>query len=83
METNRVKFSEFLLDTKEKVLLRQGKPVSITPKAFELLLVLLENHGHLVEKNELMKKVWADSFVEESNLTYTMSLLRIVLGDEK
>ena len=83
LETNKVRFGEFLFDAREKVLLCAGKPVSITPKALELLLVLLENHGHLVEKDALMKKVWADSFVEEGNLAYTMRLLRIVLGDEK
>jgi Tol biopolymer transport system component/DNA-binding winged helix-turn-helix (wHTH) protein len=83
LETKKVKFGEFLFDAKEKVLFRQGKPVSITPKTFELLIVLVKNHGHLVEKNDLMKAVWTDSFVEESNLTYTISLLRIALGDEK
>lgn len=83
LETNSFEFGEFLLDTREKVLLRNHKPLSITPKAFQLLLVLVKNHGHLVEKAELMKTVWADSFVEESNLTYTMRLLRVVLDDSR
>ncbi len=83
LKTNKFKFDEFLFDAQEKVLFREGKPVSITPKVFELLLVLIENHGHLVEKNELIKKVWADSFVEDGNLAYTMRLLRIALGDDK
>lgn len=83
LEINSFKFAEFILEKKEKVLLREGKPVSITPKAFQLLLVLVENHGHLVEKDELMKAVWEDSFVEEGNLSYTMLLLRKILGDDK
>jgi DNA-binding winged helix-turn-helix (wHTH) protein/Tol biopolymer transport system component len=82
LETNDFEFDEFLLDTKQKVLLREGKPVSITPKAFQLLLTLVENHGRLVEKDELMKAVWADSFVEEGNLAFTIGLLRKALGDE-
>ena len=82
LETHNFEFGEFLLDAKEKVLLRDGKPLSITPKAFQLLFVLLENHGHLVEKDELMKSVWADSFVEEGNITFTIGLLRKLLGDD-
>ncbi|MEO6052296.1 MAG: winged helix-turn-helix domain-containing protein [Pyrinomonadaceae bacterium] len=82
LENNNFEFGELLLDTREKVLLRGGKPLPITPKAFELLLVLVENHGHLVEKDELMKLVWADSFVEEGNLTFTIGLLRKLLEDD-
>jgi DNA-binding winged helix-turn-helix (wHTH) protein/Tol biopolymer transport system component len=81
LETQSFEFGEFLLDAKEKVLLRDGKPLPITPKAFRLLLVLVENHGHLVEKDRLMKSVWADIFVEEGNLTFTIRLLRKSLGD--
>ena len=81
-EINSFEFGDFLLDTKEKILLRQGKLLSITPKVFQLLLVLVENHGHIVEKNRLMELVWADSFVEESNLTFTMRQLRKILGDD-
>ncbi|MEP7037233.1 MAG: winged helix-turn-helix domain-containing protein [Acidobacteriota bacterium] len=82
LETQSFKFGEFFLDGKEKVLLRDGKTLSITPKAFELLFVLIEKHGQLIEKSELMKAVWADSFVEEGNLTFTISLLRKALGDD-
>lgn len=81
-ETNNFEFDDFLLNTKEKVLLREGKPVSITPKTFQLLLALIENYGHIVEKNELMKTIWADSFVEDGNLTFTVNLLRKALRDE-
>ncbi|HEX8736818.1 MAG TPA: winged helix-turn-helix domain-containing protein [Pyrinomonadaceae bacterium] len=83
LETNGFEFEEFLLDTKEKVLWRAGKPVAITPKTFQLLLALVENHGRLVEKDELMRTVWADSYVETGNLTFTINLVRKALGDEK
>jgi Tol biopolymer transport system component/DNA-binding winged helix-turn-helix (wHTH) protein len=82
LETNDFEFGEFLLDTKEKVLFREGKPVPVTPKTFQLLSALVENHGRLVEKEELMKMVWADSFVEAGNLSFTMRLLRKALGDD-
>ncbi len=81
LETHNFEFGEFLLDAREKVLLRDGKPIPITPKAFQLLFLLVEKHGHLVEKNELMKSVWADSFVEEGNITFTIGLLRKLLED--
>ncbi len=80
--THNLEFGEFLVDTQEKVLLRHGKPLQITPKAFELLFVLLEKHNHLVEKDELMKTVWPESFVEEANITFTIGLLRKVLDDD-
>ena len=82
LEMQKFEFGDFLLDAKEKVLQRDGKPLPVTPKALELLLVLVENHGHLVEKNELMKAVWADSFVEEGNLAFTIRLLRKALDDD-
>lgn len=82
LETNSFEFGEFRLDAKEKVLLRNGSPVSATPKTLQLLLALVENHGHIVEKNELMKAVWANSFVEEGNLSFTINLLRKILDDD-
>jgi Tol biopolymer transport system component/DNA-binding winged helix-turn-helix (wHTH) protein len=56
--------------------------VELTPKGFELLCVFVENHGRLLQKDELMDKIWADSFVEESNLTFNIRQLRKVLGDD-
>jgi DNA-binding winged helix-turn-helix (wHTH) protein/TolB-like protein len=73
-------FGPYLLDTAEKLLLRNGEPVRLTPKAFETLLALIERRGHLVKKDELMKVVWADAFVEESNLTNNVYALRKMLG---
>lgn len=74
-------FGGFLLDPGQRLLLHQGKPVSLTPKAFELLVFLLENGGQLLTKDELMRKLWPDSFVEEANLTVNVSALRKALGD--
>src|SRR6185436_15885907 len=58
-----------------------GERVALTPKAFETLVALIERRGHLVEKDQLMKLVWPDSFVEESNLTNNISTLRKALSD--
>lgn len=83
LETNSFEFEGFVLDGEERVLLSDGKPVPLTPKALLLLKVLIENHGRLLEKRELMEAVWPDSFVEEGNLPYTANLLRKALGDNK
>ena len=61
--------------------MRDGERVSMSPRVFDLLLVLVENAGRLVSKETLMSQVWADSFVEEGNLNQTVSRLRRVLGD--
>ena len=74
-------FGPFRLDTGERRLLRAGQPVSLTPKAFDLLVYLVERHGRLVSKKDLLSAVWSDTFVEEANLTYTISALRKALGD--
>jgi TolB-like protein/DNA-binding winged helix-turn-helix (wHTH) protein/Tfp pilus assembly protein PilF len=76
-------FGPYRLDTAEQLLLRDGKPVSLTPKAFETLVALVERSGHLVEKEELMKLVWSDAFVEESNLTNNVAAIRKLLGQGK
>ena len=75
-------FGDFRLDTKEKMLMRDGKPVALTPKAFEILCLFVKNHGRLIEKDELMQKIWANSFVEESNLTFNIRQLRKTLDDD-
>src|SRR4051812_14058964 len=74
-------FGPYRLDTAERLLLREGRPVPLTPKVFETLIVLVERRGRLVEKEELMKTVWPDSFVEEANLTNNVSILRKTLGE--
>src|SRR5258707_2544836 len=73
-------FGSFQLDPAERLLLCEGRPVPMTPKAFDMLVALVERSGHLVEKEELMKAVWPDSFVEEGNLCVTVSLLRKALN---
>ncbi len=74
-------FGAFRLDARERLLLHEGETVSLTPKAFDMLVTLVENSGHLVEKNELMRKLWPDSFVEEGSLAQNVSLLRKALGE--
>lgn len=76
-------FGPFTLDPAERVLTREGRPVPLTPKAFDLLVVLVENGGHLLGKKDLMEAVWPDSFVEEGNLTFTVSSLRKALGEDR
>lgn len=74
-------FGPFRLDTAERLLLRNGERVALTPKVFETLVALVEHRGHLIEKDQLMKLVWPNSFVEESNLTNNISSLRKALGE--
>jgi Tol biopolymer transport system component/DNA-binding winged helix-turn-helix (wHTH) protein len=75
------KFADFAVDLDQRVLLRGDNPVPLTPKVFDTLLVLLEQHGRLVTKDQLMSRLWPDSFVEESNLTFNIQQLRRALGD--
>ena len=74
-------FGRFRVKSYERVLLRGEEPVPLTPKAFDILLTLLENGGRIVPKDDLMKKVWPNTFVEEGNLTQNVSLLRKALGE--
>jgi Tol biopolymer transport system component/DNA-binding winged helix-turn-helix (wHTH) protein len=69
-------FGPFRINVAERLLLREGEAVPLTPKAFETLLLLVESCGHTVEKDELMRRLWPDTFVEEANLTNNISLLR-------
>ncbi|OLC95167.1 MAG: hypothetical protein AUH86_12610 [Acidobacteria bacterium 13_1_40CM_4_58_4] len=74
-------FGSYRLDAVERVLLRDGQPVTLPPKDLETLLVLVERAGHIVEKEELLEKVWPGVFVEEGNLARHIFNLRQVLGD--
>ncbi len=74
-------FGKFRVDAPEKILFDGAEVVSLTPKAFETLLLLIENCGHAVSKEEIMQTVWADSFVEENNLAQNICFLRKVLGE--
>jgi DNA-binding winged helix-turn-helix (wHTH) protein/TolB-like protein/Tfp pilus assembly protein PilF len=82
MKSGRLyKFDSFCLDASEHQLLNNREVVPLTPKVFETLLVLVENSGHIVKKEELITAVWPDSFVEESSLTQNISLIRKALGE--
>jgi DNA-binding winged helix-turn-helix (wHTH) protein/TolB-like protein/tetratricopeptide (TPR) repeat protein len=74
-------FGPFRVDESERLLLRGEEIVPLTPKAFEMLLVLVECSGHVLTKEELMKRVWPDSFVEEANLSHNIYKLREALGE--
>jgi DNA-binding winged helix-turn-helix (wHTH) protein/Tol biopolymer transport system component len=78
---SNVQFGPFFLDVRERVLRRDGQPVPVTPKAFDLLAALAEQPGRLISKEELLQKVWPDTFVEEANLAYNVFALRKALGD--
>lgn len=82
IDSNFYEFSDFRLDLSEKVLLRNGEPVPLTPKVFDTLEIFVRNPGRLIEKGELLEKLWPDSFVEESNLTSNVKMLRKALGDD-
>ncbi len=75
-------FSDFRVDVKNNLLEHHGIAVPMTPKVFETLVLLLENAGNLVEKDEMMAKIWNDRFVEESNLTFNIKMLRKALQDD-
>lgn len=75
-------FGAFRLDVAERMLLREGEVVPLTPKVFDILVILVENSGHLLEREELLSAVWDDSFVEEANLTVSVSALRKALGEQ-
>ena len=81
VNNNLYEFANFSLDPQNRVLRRSGATVPLTPKAFDLLLVLVQNAGRIVSKDDLMKAVWPDSFVEESNLTQTVFMVRKVLDE--
>lgn len=74
-------FDRFRLDPAEQRLLCDGELVPLTPKAFQILCALIRSNGRLLNKEELIKKVWPNSFVEEANLSVNISALRRALGD--
>src|SRR5690242_18296926 len=76
------RFGPFIVDSVQHTVSRDGEPVPLTPKTFDLLLLLLENQGRLLTKDELMKTLWPDSFVDESNLTQQISMVRKALGQK-
>lgn len=76
-------FDGFRVDVNERLLFKDNREVSLTPKVFDTLLMLVENSGHVLTKKELMQQVWPDSFVEENNLAQNISILRKALGKSR
>ena len=81
LERRHYQFADFRVDPVRRLLLRGGESLPITSKAFSTLLVLLEGRGEVIEKGDLIRRVWGDAFVTEANLTQNISSLRKVLGD--
>jgi DNA-binding winged helix-turn-helix (wHTH) protein/Flp pilus assembly protein TadD len=80
-ERHNFEFGPFLLNSRKRILLRDGEPVPLTPKALEILMLLVENHGEVLVKDELMEAIWPDTVVEEGNLNRNISTLRKALGE--
>ena len=76
-------FGPFRVDTADRLILRDGQSIPLTPKAFDTLTALLESGGRLIEKEELIKRVWPDTFVEEGNLAHNIWTIRKALGDDE
>jgi eukaryotic-like serine/threonine-protein kinase len=74
-------FGPFRVDAEKETLLRAGEPVALTPKTFQILLVLVRHSQEIVTKDDLLKTVWPDTFVEEANLSRTIFMLRKALGE--
>ncbi|HEU5459553.1 MAG TPA: transcriptional regulator, partial [Pyrinomonadaceae bacterium] len=74
-------FGPYRLDSGKRVLTRTGETISLTPKSTDILIILVTNAGELVEKDELIREVWPDTFVEEANLTQNIFRLRKALDD--
>ncbi len=74
-------FGSFRIDTVKRLLLRDGEPIALKAKCFEMLQVLVEARGQVLDKDELMRRVWTDTIVEESNITVYISTLRKALGE--
>jgi TolB-like protein/DNA-binding winged helix-turn-helix (wHTH) protein/Tfp pilus assembly protein PilF len=82
-KSHSYEFGPFRLDPLKRRLLRGGEALRLTPKAFDLLLVLVEESGRTVEKDELLERVWAGTIVEENNLNQNITALRKLLGDSR
>lgn len=84
LEVSReVSFGDFTLDAIHRRLFKHGEPISLNPKAFDLLATLVEHHGSVLSKSDLLDKVWPGQFVEENNLTVHIAALRKALGESK
>src|SRR3954469_22508320 len=75
-------FGDCTLDTEKRLLIHDGQPITLAPKTFDLLVVLVESEGRALSKSELMQALWPDTFVEEANLSFQISTLRKALGED-
>src|SRR5713101_7325472 len=75
-------FGSFRLDTAKRLLTREGAHLTLPPKTFDLLLLLVESRGRVFTKKELISALWPDTFVEDANLTFQISTLRKALGPD-
>ena len=82
-ELHIYEFDDFRIDPRARLLLRRGEPVPLTPRVFDTLLYLVQNHGKVLQKEELMTKIWPDAVVEENNLNQNVSTLRRVFGESR
>ncbi|MEZ5427070.1 MAG: winged helix-turn-helix domain-containing protein [Pyrinomonadaceae bacterium] len=80
--TSIYEFDGYSLIPSERLLKYNGEPVSLSPKVFDVLVILVESNGHLIEKDELLDRLWPDTFVEEATLARTISRLRKALGED-
>jgi DNA-binding winged helix-turn-helix (wHTH) protein len=80
---NFYEFDSFQIDVRRRLLLHEGRPVRVTPKAFDILLGLVQSGGRVISKDEMMTTIWPNCFVEEGNLAQNIFLLRRVLGERK
>src|SRR2546426_10951756 len=78
---NLYEFGPFRVDPRERQLLRNGQLVPLRPKVFDILLLLVQNRGHILSKDEVMKLVWPNTAVEEGNIARNVSTLRNALGE--
>src|SRR5713226_5041541 len=76
-------FGRFRLYAAQRILVHNGEPVALTPKGFDTLLLLVESRGQILEKDELMRALWPETFVEEGNLNQIIFVVRKVLGDDR
>ena len=82
-ERDIYEFDDFRLDAVKRVLLRRGELLPLTPRVFDTLLYFVRLHGKVIKKDELMRAIWPDSFVEENNLNQNVSTLRRALGKHR
>ena len=83
LNNGHFKFGDFEIDAARRILRRDGEPLPLPSKTFEVLLALVERRGEVLSKDELFDSVWPGQFVEEGNLTVHISNLRKIFGERK